>query len=67
MDIPAITWRKSNRSGGGGNNCVEVTLVTRQLPRTESRGRDILDRKPANSPEMIHLNTFDRKHGFSSI
>ncbi|WP_442875616.1 DUF397 domain-containing protein [Actinoallomurus sp. NBC_01490] len=51
MNISAIIWRKSSRSGGGGNNCVEVTLVTRQLARTESLGHNLLGRKPANSPE----------------
>jgi hypothetical protein len=27
MDVTDATWRKSSRSGGGGGNCVEVTVT----------------------------------------
>jgi len=27
MDLPTATWRKSSRSQGGGNNCIEVAVI----------------------------------------
>ncbi|WP_433172284.1 DUF397 domain-containing protein [Actinoallomurus sp. CA-150999] len=28
LDLSAAEWRKSNRSGGSGGQCVEVTAIT---------------------------------------
>lgn len=27
MDVKDATWRKSSRSGSGGGNCVELTVI----------------------------------------
>jgi len=36
MDLSAVTWRKSSRSSGGGNECVEVAAVPETAPWRKS-------------------------------
>jgi Domain of unknown function (DUF397) len=32
MDLNSTTWRKSERSGANGGNCVEVTVLENAQP-----------------------------------
>jgi hypothetical protein len=37
FDDPCLKWRKSSRSGGGGNDCVEVATVTSAIGVRDSK------------------------------
>ncbi len=36
-DLPAVTWRKSTRSSGGGSNCVEVACLPSHIAIRDSK------------------------------
>jgi hypothetical protein len=40
MDLSAITWRKSSRSSGGGQGCVEVAVVPGAVAIRDSKDPD---------------------------
>jgi hypothetical protein len=40
MDLSAATWRKSSYSTGGGNNCVEVAVVSDFVAIRDSKNPD---------------------------
>jgi hypothetical protein len=37
MDLSAAIWRKSTRSQGGGENCVEVAAIARAVAIRDSK------------------------------
>jgi len=39
-DLTHAVWRKSSRSGGGGNECVEVTFVSGATALRDSKNPD---------------------------
>ena len=39
-DLLAATWRKSNRSTGGGSNCVEVACLPGRIAIRDSKNRE---------------------------
>lgn len=40
MELPRVVWRKSQRSGNGGQNCVEIAVVERVLAVRDSKNPD---------------------------
>ncbi len=37
MDLSTATWRKSSRSQGGGNNCIEVAVIPGSIAIRDSK------------------------------
>jgi hypothetical protein len=61
MDLSAATWRKSSRSSGSNDNCVEVAVVPGVVAIRDSKD-------PHGPVHLIHPDTFRRfiigiKHG----
>jgi hypothetical protein len=40
MDLSAATWHKSSYSGGGGQNCVEITVLPGSVAIRDSKNPD---------------------------
>jgi hypothetical protein len=40
MDLPEVFWRKSSRSQGGGQNCVEVAVFGGAVVVRDSKDKD---------------------------
>ena len=40
MDLSSATWRKSSRSQGGGQNCVEVAAISGAIAIRDSKDPD---------------------------
>jgi hypothetical protein len=54
MDLPELIWRKSSRSQGGGQNCVEVTVFRGMIRIRDSK----------NPGAEIHMGGSLEWHGF---
>jgi hypothetical protein len=42
-DMTHAVWRKSSRSNGGGNECVEVAFVWRKSSRSNGSGNECVE------------------------
>ncbi len=51
MDLSGMIWRKSSRSSGGGQNCVEVAATWRKSSKSQIGGSECVE--VAGTPDAV--------------